>query len=279
MLPSSSKRAFARAPLQKHQRREAHDLRLGGKQAQQQADQPDRFLGQRLARLGLAAVVRGIPLVEQQVDHRGHDRETLRPLRRTRCLEGDAGIADARLGPRDALLHGGLAHQEGLRDLLHRQAADDAQRQRDLLRRRQLRMAADEQQPQDVVLVVLAVEPVGQRRLGIVEIRQHRLVRQFRLLRLPADLIHRGIAADQDQPGGGIARRAVLRPVLQRAQAGLLEGFLGRIEIPEVAQQRAHHLRAGRAENRIDPAEVVHAAGFFASGSWLGWNSATGRIS
>ena len=56
-----------------------------------------------------------------------------------------------------------------------------------------------------------------------------------------------GIAADQDQPGGGIAGRAVLRPALQRAQAGFLEGFLGGIESPEVAQQRPHHPGAGCA--------------------------------
>ena len=140
-------------------------------------------------------------------------------------------------------------------------------------------MAADEQQAEDVVLVVLAVQPVGQRCLGILEVREHRLVGQLRHPRLPAHLVHRSVAADQDQPGGRIAGRAVLRPTLQRAQAGFLEGFLGGIEIPEVAQQRAHDLRSRGAENRIDPAEVIHAAGFFASGSWLGWNSATGRIS
>ena len=37
---------------------------------------------------------------------------------------------------------------------------------------RQVRMAADEQQPQDVVAVVGAVEPLGQRRLGVLEVGQ-----------------------------------------------------------------------------------------------------------
>src|SRR4051812_11568097 len=49
-------------------------------------------------------------------------------------------------------------------------AGDDAQRQRDLLRRRQVGMAADEQKPQDVVAVVRAVEPLGDFGLGVVEV-------------------------------------------------------------------------------------------------------------
>ena len=60
-------------------------------------------------------------------------------LDRARRLERHVGRGDARLGPRDALLHGAFADQEGARDLLDRQARDDAQRQRDLLGRRQVR--------------------------------------------------------------------------------------------------------------------------------------------
>ena len=40
----------------------------------------------------------------------------------------------------------------------------------DLLRRRQVRMAADEQQPQDVVAVVGPVQPVGQGVLGVLQV-------------------------------------------------------------------------------------------------------------
>jgi hypothetical protein len=53
------------------------------------------------------------------------------------------------------------------RDLFHRQARDDAQRQRDLLGRRQIGVAADEQQPQDVVAIMRAVEPFGDFGLGV----------------------------------------------------------------------------------------------------------------
>ena len=61
-----------------------------------------------------------------------------------------------------------------------------------------------------------------------------------------AHVVERGIAADQDEPGCRIARRPVLRPAFQRAQAGFLECFLRRVEIAEIAQQRAH--ACGRAD-------------------------------
>ena len=75
--------------------------------------------------------------------------------------------------------------QEGARDLLDRQSGDDAQRQRDLLGRRQIGMAADEQEAQDVVAIVLAVEALGQLGFGVVQIGNDLLGRQ-RLLLVPA---------------------------------------------------------------------------------------------
>ena len=110
------------------------------------------------------AAARRIALVEDQVDHRRDGGEPLGALDRARRLERHVGLRDARLGAGDALLHRGFADQEGARDLLDGQAGDDAQRQRDLLGRRQVGMAADEQQPQDVVAVMRAVEPFGQLR-------------------------------------------------------------------------------------------------------------------
>ena len=61
----------------------------------------------------------------------------------------------------DALLHGAFADQEGARDLLDRHSGHDTQRQRDLLHGRQIGMAANEKQPQHIVAVMGAVEPLG----------------------------------------------------------------------------------------------------------------------
>ena len=134
-------------------------------------------------------------------------------------------------------------------------------------------MAADEQQAQYVIPVVRAVEPFRDIRLGVVEVGNLVFLRQRRL---PGALAHRvdaAVAADEDQPGRRIARRTVLRPVLERPEAGILEGFLGCIEIAKIAQQGAHRLRTGGADRGTDPAEVVHA------GTFAGLNNETGRIS
>ena len=258
--------------LQQQQRGEAHDLGLAREQPQQQPGEPDRLVAQRRARLLRAAVGR-ISLVEDEVDHRGDGGEPFGPLGRARRLERDVGAADAALRSRDALLHGGLADQEGARDLCDRQAGDDAQRERDLLGRRQVGVAADEQQAQDVVAVVRAVEPLGELGFGVVQIRNDVLGRQ-RFLFAPAPrLIERDVAPDQDEPGGGVARRTVLRPVPQRPQARLLERFLRRVEVAEIAQQRAERPRTRRRQRRVDPRDVGHAVAL------PGRNSDSGRIS
>ena len=72
---------------------------------------------------------------------------------------------------------------------------------------------------------------------------------------------------------GGIARRPVPGPGFERAQTCLLEGFLGRIEITEVAQQRGHGLRPGACNDIADPALVRHGA------TLPGMKLPTGRIS
>jgi hypothetical protein len=121
-------------------------------------------------------------------------------------------------------------------------------------------MAADEQQPQDVVAIMRTVEPLGELLLGVVEVGDRLVLGQRRLLAAAPDIVDRDIAPDHDQPARGIARRPVLRPALQRAQAGVLERFLGGVEITEIAQQRADRLGTRRRQRRIDPGGIGHFA-------------------
>src|ERR1700730_1885555 len=104
-------------------------------------------------------------------------------------------------------------------------------------------MTADEEQPQNVVAIMRAVEPLGDLVLGIVEIGDRLVVlRQRLLLTVTPDLVDRDIAPDHDEPRRRVARRAVLRPGLERAQAGVLERLFRGIEIAEIAEQRADRL-------------------------------------
>ena len=257
IAPEASRRAGARACWRRRSAVEPHDLRLRRKEAEEQPRQPDRLLAQRRAGQG-GVSRRGVALVEDEVDHRGDGGEPRGPLRRGGGLERDVGALDSALGARDPLLHGGLAHQEGAGDLLHREAAHDAQGERDLRRRRQVGVAADEEETEHVVAVVAAVELLGDRRLAVLEIRDHVIGGERALPSPPTDGVDGGVAPDEDQPGGRIAGRAVLRPVLERAEGGLLEGLLGRVEVTEVVEQRADRLRARGRQRRVDPAHVAH---------------------
>ena len=120
--------------------------------------EPDRLRGQVAA----AAVA----LVEDQVDDREHRREPLGQQVRGRHAERDAGGRDLALRAHQPLRHRRLGHEERAGDLVGREAAQGAQRQRDLRVDRERRMAAGEQQ----------LEPlVGKRRL--VHVVLHRLRR------------------------------------------------------------------------------------------------------
>src|SRR4029078_12575255 len=116
--------------------------------------------------------------VEDQVNHRRHRRDALCALRRSRRIERHLRSGDSTLRPRDPLLERALGDEEGARDLLHREPADDAQRQRDLLCRGELWMAADEEEPENIVLVLGIIEARREARLEIALTRQ-RLVREL----------------------------------------------------------------------------------------------------
>jgi hypothetical protein len=119
-------------------------------------------------------------------------------------------------------------------------------------------MAADEEEPQDVVAVIGHVDPLDERRLRVREVGERLLRRQRPLARPGAHAIDPGVAPDHDEPGGGVARRAVHRPGLQGAQAGLLERLLGPVEVAEPAQEGRDRLRPRAGQDRADPALVGH---------------------
>src|SRR5262249_4686514 len=153
--------------------------------------------------------------------------EPLRPLGRARAVERHVGGRDTALGASDALLHGALADEKGAGDLLYREAAYDAQREGDLLRRWQLGMAADEEEAQHVVSIVLVVESLGHLGFGVVQIRKHLVGRQ-RLLFAAAPLrVDGDVAPYENEPGCGVAWRPVLGPLLEGAQTCFLKGLLG----------------------------------------------------
>ncbi len=92
----------------------------------------------------------------------------------------------------------------------------------------------------------------------ILHVRDGPLVRERHLSRLAPKGVDGEVAPDQDEPGGGIARRTVRRPGLERPQAGVLHRLLGCIEVAEIAHQGRQRSRPRGSERRFDPVEIAY---------------------
>ena len=233
--------------MEQHQREQAHGFRVGQQLGQEppQADGLARQVGprDRLARGG------GVALVEHEVDHREHGFEPLWQFLRVGDLERDPGVADLRLAPDDPLRHGRGSGQEGGSDLIGREAAHLAEGERDLDFRIDGRVAAGEDEPQPVVLDLLARS--GRVRLG--DLREP-----------PGDLpmlAVEGAAAAQGvdrlepprgyEPGPRVIRDAFPPPPLDRCGEGFMQRLLRQVKVPHQPHQRCED------PTRLRPVELL----------------------
>ena len=234
--------------LQQHQREQAGRLRLGGEQRVHDARETDRLGGEVLAHERVAAG-RRVALVEHQVEHSEDRGEAVVQRVRRRLAERDAGQPHLLLRAHEPLGHGRLRQQQGARDLGHRQAADEPQRQRHLRLRRERRVAAGEHESEPLVrnhLGVLAGQ-VAHRLLQLAR-EQRLLVAQRRLAPEPVD---RAPLRGRQDPRRRRGRDTVARPTVQRDGVGVLHRLLRAVD---VATERACEDRDGAAELRPERA-------------------------
>ena len=200
----------------------------------EQAGEPDRLLRQVRPHQILARG-RGIAFGEHQINHRQHSAQPRRQRVALRHLVGDAGEADFLLGAHQALRHRVFGREKRPRDLRGGEPADGAQGQRDLHLDGECRMAADEDQPQHVVVEGCIHHLVRGLRVELD------LVRQLLLLAAKIDLpphpVDRLVARDIDQPCARVGRRWRIRPAFQRHRERVLQGFFGQVEIADQADQ------------------------------------------
>jgi len=64
---------------------------------------------------------------------------------------------------------------------------------------RQIGVATDEQQPQDVVAILGAIEPLCERILCVVELRREIALGEHVVFATPSHRVDREVAADQDE--------------------------------------------------------------------------------
>ena len=202
---------------------------------------------QRSARTSESPEVAEYPSLKTRY-HRHHRIETLGQDGGRRHLVGDARLLDLALCAHQPLRHGRHRDEECACDLVGREPAQGAQRERDLRIERERRMAAGEDQAQALV---------GDGRVG-------RAVVRFRARlgdpsELAADLLEAPSAAQRidglvarrrDQPCTRIARRPLAGPLLERHRERVLDGLLGDVEVadqPDDDRQHAAELGAVEA--------------------------------
>ena len=117
--------------VQQHECKQAQRLRLVGHQNCEQLAQADRLVAE-LSPDVLVPRRRCVALVEHEVEHREHGPEPVGEEMVGRDPERDAGRPDLPFCTHESLRHRRLGDEKGPRDLGRRQAADLAQRQRDL---------------------------------------------------------------------------------------------------------------------------------------------------
>ena len=139
-LAGRRKPRVAARVLQEEERVEAVRLRLVGHQRREHRREADRFGAQ------LAAHRRPVAGVEDEVDRREDGAQPIGKKVLRRHAQRDAGVADLPLRAHEPLRERRLRNEEAARDLRRREAADEAQRQRDLRVGGERRMAAREDQ-------------------------------------------------------------------------------------------------------------------------------------
>ena len=174
-------------------------------------------------RLGREIDVARVALVEHEVEHPHHRAHVAGLI--------DTGLPDRALGAADALGHGGLGHEVGLRDLTGREPTHGSEGQRHRRRRRQIRAGAEEVEPQRVV----GARDVAGRRVGVDS-----------PLSVAAGCVgprhvEEGSPRHRDEPRRGVSRLVAL-PGGECPDERLLHRVLGRREVGSATDEDAQDL-------------------------------------
>src|SRR2546428_8790771 len=224
--------------LDLHERDQAVDLGLLRHELGENAAETQRLVAESGPHPVLARG-RRVAFVEDEVDDLEHRRETRGKLVLARYLERDSRLGERALGADDALGDRRLRDEEGARDLVGREAAEQAPSEGGARLGREHRMAGDEHEAQLVVadVVVHALDQGGfeiRRRYLLLELH---LAGQLFVLALEelvaAEVIERSVLRRRHKPGARVVRNPRPGPGFERGDESLLGGRLA-------APERAH---------------------------------------
>src|SRR5262245_26595600 len=241
--------------LNLHQRDEAVHLRLLRHELGQDATEPERVLAQRGSH-PVAAGCGRVAFVEDEVDDLEHGRQAGDALRPARDLEGDVLLREGALGPYDALGHGGFRDEEGARDLLGAETAEQAERERHPRLGREHRVAGDEHETQEVVTDVVVDCSVEVHRGQIA--LHFQLAAELFVLALeelvPPEEVDRAMLGGGHEPGARLVRDARLRPPLECRDERLLGEVLGHPDVAYQPREPCDEPRRFDSPDRVDRA-------------------------
>src|SRR6266581_2103771 len=242
-----------------HKRDQTVNFRFLRNELGHDASEAQRLLAERGPHPVLARG-RRVAFVEDEVNDFEHRCETRGELVLARDLEGDARLGKRALRADDALGDGRLGDEEGARDLVGRQAAEQAQRERGARLGREHRMAGDEHEAQEVVadVVVHAIDQGGfvvRRRHLLLELH---LAGQLLVLALEelvaAEVIERAVLGGGYEPGARVVRDARPGPGLERGDESLLSELLGETDVAHHPRETGDDLRGLDPPYRVDRA-------------------------
>jgi len=202
--------------------------------------------------------VRGVPFVEQEIQHVEHTLEPFAQLVLARDLDRDLLLADLALGADEALSDGIRLREEGRRDLSDAESADSLERQRDAAGVRQGWMTAHEHHGELVVqggVAQLGLRKMVRRAVETIQLAAERDV--------APDEIEGAMLGNLKEPRSRLCRHPAEGPRLERADQRVLHGLLGEVEPrrAEPAREPRHHLARAVAEEVLDECVDVEGRG------------------
>ena len=228
--------------LEQHQGQQPERGGVVGLEADEQPREPER-LGHQPGSGEVGARGGGVPLVEEQVDGGQHALPAVGQLVVRRHGVGDAREADLLARAHQPLGDGVGGAEQRAGDLGLGEAAERAQRQRDAAGDRQARVAAGEEQPQEVVLQHARLHVLGPSRSHRGVVGHGALLSCAAAARL-AQQVDRPPARGEADPRDGTGRYAVARPRLQCPDHRVLDGVLGQGEVAHLACERRQDVAA-----------------------------------
>ena len=195
-----------------------------------------------------------VALVEDQIDDLEHRRQPRLELGAARHLERHLGVGERALGAHDPLLDRRLGGEKAARNLVGRESAEQAQRERDARFRREDRMARDEHEAKQIVADVVVdrrVEIGSAFLLLPLQLDAELLVLSVEHL-ATTELIDGATLGGVHEPRARVIWDSRLGPLIERREECVLREVLGQAHVAGHAREPGNQPGRFDSPDRVD---------------------------